>query len=192
MLSRTDDWRIANNLTLILGMRYEYFSPWQEEYGHIANLDIAPGFAAVAPVTPGQIGPLTGALYPAALINPDRHDFGPRTGIAWKPSAKSRVVFRAGYGIYYTPNQYNKFESNLSAQPPFAVTNYHHDQQRRSIDFVLWTSGRPSRQVCHQHVRSGAELPRYLHPVVEFLDSDQSAQETSGRNSLYRHQDNES
>lgn len=119
-----DDWRVANNFTLNLGLRYEYFTPWHEDYGHIVNLDIAPGFTDVALVTPGQTGLLTGASYPAALINPDHHDFGPRTGIAWKPSARSKIVVRAGYGIYYTPNQYNKFESNLSAQYPFAVNNY--------------------------------------------------------------------
>ena len=119
-----DDWRVASNFTLNLGVRYEYFTPWQEQYGHIANLDIAQGFTAVAPVTPGETGPLSGAVYPAALIRPDRHDFGPRIGIAWKPGARSKIVVRAGYGIYYTPNQYNQFESSLAGQAPFAVTNY--------------------------------------------------------------------
>ena len=33
-------------------------------------------------------------------------------------------MVRAGYGVYYTPNQYNKFESNLAGQAPFAVTDY--------------------------------------------------------------------
>jgi hypothetical protein len=119
-----DDWRVRSNFTLNLGVRYEYFTPWHEEYGHIANLDVAPGFSGVAIVTPGQTGPLSGVSYPAALIRPDHYDFGPRLGIAWKPSAASKIVVRAGYGVYYTPNQYNKFESNLAAQPPFAVTNY--------------------------------------------------------------------
>ena len=119
-----DDWRAASNFTLNLGVRYEYFTPWQEKYGHIANLDIAPGFTAVAPVTPGQTGPLSGVVYPAALIRPDRNDFGPRIGIAWKPGARSKIVVRAGYGIYYTPNQYNRFQSSLAGQAPFAVTNY--------------------------------------------------------------------
>ncbi len=119
-----DDWRVASNLTLNLGVRYEYFTPWSEKYGHITNLDAAAGFAAVAPVIPGQTGPLSGAIYPGTLIRPDRHDFGPRLGIAWKPGARSKIVVRAGYGIYYTPNQYNQFESSLAGQAPFAVTNY--------------------------------------------------------------------
>ncbi|HTD44246.1 MAG TPA: TonB-dependent receptor [Bryobacteraceae bacterium] len=114
-----DDWRVASNFTLNLGLRYEYFAPWQEKYGRIANLDIAPGFSAVSVVTPSQPGLYNGA-FPSGLINPDRNNFAPRTGLAWKPSAKSKIVVRMGYGWYYNPGIYNQFMSRLSAQPPFA------------------------------------------------------------------------
>jgi hypothetical protein len=114
-----DDWRVASNFTLNLGLRYEYFAPWHEKYGRMANLDVAPGFSAVSVVTPSQPGLYTGA-FPNGLVNPDRNNFSPRTALAWKPSASSKIVVRMGYGWYYNPGIYNQFMSRLSAQPPFA------------------------------------------------------------------------
>ena len=80
-----DDWRVNPNLTLMFGLRYEYYSPLSEKYGHLVNLDIAPGFTGVDPVLPGAAGPYSGA-FPNSLIQPDRNDFAPRGGLAWKPS----------------------------------------------------------------------------------------------------------
>ena len=114
-----DDYRVLNNLTLNIGLRYEYFAPWHEKYGRIANLDIAPGFTAVSVATPSQPGAYTGA-FSNGLLNPDRNNFGPRAALAWKPwSGKNRIV-RVGYGIYYNPGIYDQFTARLSAQPPFA------------------------------------------------------------------------
>jgi hypothetical protein len=117
-----DDWRVRSNLTLNLGLRYEFFSPVHEKYGRLANLDIAPGFTAVAPVVSGGIGPYSGA-FPAALINPDRNNFAPRVALSWKPTERSQTTFRMGYGIYYNQGVYNQFASRLAAQPPFANSN---------------------------------------------------------------------
>ncbi len=117
-----DDWRVRANLTLNLGLRWEYFSPLAEKYGHIANLDIAPGFTAAAVITPGGIAPYSGTL-PATLLWPDKNNFAPRVGLAWKPLPKRSLQFRAGYGVYYNPSVYNSIASRLAAQPPFAQTN---------------------------------------------------------------------
>jgi hypothetical protein len=116
-----DDWRVNPNLTLMLGLRYEYYSPLTEKYGHLANLDIAPGFTTVASVLPGAVGPYSGA-FPSSLIQPDRNNFAPRGGVAWKPSAKHSTVVRLGYGIYYNPTALNRLATELSEQPPFAET----------------------------------------------------------------------
>ncbi|MBZ5701857.1 MAG: TonB-dependent receptor [Acidobacteriia bacterium] len=115
-----DDFRVLPGLTLNLGLRYEYNGPFAEAHGRIANLDVAPDFTAVAPVLPGQNGPFTGA-FPAALLEPDRNNFAPRIGIAWKP-AKQTVV-RAGYGINYNLAQYANIIQNFAFQPPFAVSS---------------------------------------------------------------------
>jgi outer membrane receptor protein involved in Fe transport len=47
-----DDWRLRPNLSLNIGLRYEYASPYHEQGGQMANLDVAPGFTGVAVVTP--------------------------------------------------------------------------------------------------------------------------------------------
>jgi hypothetical protein len=120
-----DDWRVRGNLTINIGLRYEYLSPYTEENHQLANLDAAPGFVAVTPVCAIAVngcvtaGPYSGA-FPATLVNPDRNNFAPRIGIAWKPMAKT--VVRAGYAINYNTSQYAAIVQNLSFQPPFDFT----------------------------------------------------------------------
>jgi hypothetical protein len=116
-----DDWRWKSNLSIIAGLRWEYFSPFNEKYGHMANLDLAPGFTAVSPVTPGEAGPYSGT-YSSGLMNPDYKLFSPRIGIAWKPWKDKQVVVRAGYGIYYNGGVYSQFANRLAIQPPFVQT----------------------------------------------------------------------
>ena len=115
-----DEWRARSNLSLNIGLRYEYVSPFSETNGRIVNLDIAPGFTAVAPVQPGQTGPYTGTVYPTSLTKPDRNNFAPRLGIAWK--ATKNAVVRAGYGINYNTTAYQNIVQNMAFQPPFSIT----------------------------------------------------------------------
>ncbi len=117
-----DDWRVRPNLSFNLGLRYEYFTPLTEKYGHIANLDVAPGFTGVAVVTPGQPASYSGSL-PAALVRPDKNNLAPRASLAWKPTAKSHTTVRLGYGVYYNGSVYNQIANRMAAQPPFASTS---------------------------------------------------------------------
>jgi trimeric autotransporter adhesin len=114
-----DNWRAGKNLTFNLGLRYEYVTPFTELNNQLVNLDVAPDFSAVAPVLPGQIGPITGRRFPTGLVNPDKNNFAPRLGVAWKPWQKT--VVRAGYGINYNIGQYGLMATQLGFQPPFAV-----------------------------------------------------------------------
>jgi outer membrane receptor protein involved in Fe transport len=114
-----DDWRFRSNLSFNLGLRYEYNGPYTEASDRISNLDVAPGFAAATPVLPGNAGPFNGT-FPASLVRPDRNDFAPRIGIAWKP--QKQMVVRTGYGINYNLAQYGFMIQNFAFQPPFANT----------------------------------------------------------------------
>jgi hypothetical protein len=114
-----DDWRILSKLSLNLGFRYEYNGPYTEAQNHIANLDVAPGFTGAVPVLPGAAGSFNGT-FPASLIHPERNNYAPRIGIAWRPL--KQTVVRAGYGINYNLAQYATIIQNFAFQPPFAVT----------------------------------------------------------------------
>ena len=114
-----DDWRLNANLTLLLGLRYEYQGPFTEANNQIVNLDVAPGFTAAVPVQPGQLVPGFG-IASTSLINPDRNNYAPRLGLAWKPM--KNTVVRAGYGLNYNLAQYTAVIQNFAFQPPFAET----------------------------------------------------------------------
>ena len=115
-----DEWRARGNLTFNVGLRYEYVSPLSESNNRIVNLNTNSTFTEVAPVFPGQVGPVTGTVFPITLVNPDRNNFAPRVGVAWK-AAKNTVV-RAGYGINYNTAAYQNIVQNMAFQPPFSNT----------------------------------------------------------------------
>jgi trimeric autotransporter adhesin len=112
-----DEYRVRSNLTLNLGVRYEYVSPFTEINNQIANLlisNFSPTSLTVTQVLPGTPG------VPATLIHPDRNNFAPRVGIAWKPFTKT--VVRTGYGINYNTGAYLNIIQQLAFQPPFTFT----------------------------------------------------------------------
>jgi hypothetical protein len=117
----TDDWRISPEFSLNAGIRWEYGAPITELYGRLVNLDIAPGFSAVAPVVANNpVGPLTGQNYPSSLIHPDKNAFEPRIGLAWRPLSGSSLVVRAGYGMYSDMSVYQTIASQMAQQAPLS------------------------------------------------------------------------
>ncbi len=85
-----DDFRVCDNLTLNLGLRYEYATPWVERDNILSNWD---------PDTRQMIPATDGSLKDRSTLNPDRNNFGPRIGAAWTLFPKT--VARGGYGVSY-------------------------------------------------------------------------------------------
>ncbi len=112
-----DDFRATSILSLNYGLRYEYFSPYSEKYGHLAGLAANPGFTQVGEVFPGCSASFCGGL-PGTLVHPFRAAIAPRLGVALR--LPQSTVVRAGYGINFTNGQYAGFATTLARQPPFA------------------------------------------------------------------------
>jgi hypothetical protein len=101
-----DDWKVLRTLTLNLGLRYEYTTPF---YGNGKNKNVN-----FDPATGGLVFTSKDDKY---LTTPDRNNFGPRLGIAWQ-LVPEKLVFRGGYGIFYNTEDIYGSEANLPLNPP--------------------------------------------------------------------------
>jgi hypothetical protein len=108
-----DDWRIRRNITLTLGLRYEYEGPLTERFNRsVTDYDLSAASPIEAEVRANYARDPLPELSPAAfrliggyrfadggLYKADRNNFMPRIGVAW--TATPKTVVRAGYGIFY-------------------------------------------------------------------------------------------
>lgn len=85
-----DDFKVNNRLTLNLGVRYEFATPYTEAQNRLSNFD---------PATKTIIQAKNGSLYDRALVDPDYNNFAPRLGFAY--NVLDKTVVRGGYGIGY-------------------------------------------------------------------------------------------
>jgi len=85
-----DDWRVTRNLTLNLGLRYDYNTVWSEGQGRMKNFDFATQSFS-------QAG--------ARVYEAPAHDFAPRVGFAWDPFGKGKTAIHGYGGLFYLPMQ---------------------------------------------------------------------------------------
>jgi len=105
-----NDWQVRPNLTINLGLRWEYFSPLSSANGQMANLVVPPGPNGLLNATM-KIG---GDLY-----HKDLNNFAPRIGFAWTPYASNnKVVVRGGFGVAYNRLP-DAVYGNVHGNPPF-------------------------------------------------------------------------
>ena len=101
-----DDFRVRNDLTLNLGMTWEYTSPWVEKDNRQSNIDLRTGQLVLA----GQNGASR------ALFDPYYGGFEPRVGFAWTPTTD--WVVRGAFGIVQYMEGTGK-NLRLTQNPPF-------------------------------------------------------------------------
>lgn len=111
-----DDWKARRNLTLNLGLRYEYYSPLEEKDGRLSNL-----FFGSQGLVNSQVRPVN------QLSKPDRNNFAPRVGFAYSPRFRvlglgsengDSTVIRGGFGIAYNRIPVAPL-ANARGNPPF-------------------------------------------------------------------------
>jgi hypothetical protein len=97
-----DDWKVNHKLTLNLGVRWEYGSPYSEAHNNLSNFD--PTTVSLLTLTPGYSTPFINSysgsgVYGKTLVNPTLDDYAPRVGFAYAITPK--IVLRGGFGTSY-------------------------------------------------------------------------------------------
>jgi Carboxypeptidase regulatory-like domain/TonB-dependent Receptor Plug Domain len=119
-----DDFRILPNLTLNIGIRWEYNAPTTDKYNHLATFD--PTFASSTPLPYQRVStPQTPNIYDAS-----KTEFSPRFGFAYTPFGPKTVI-RAGYGIFWDIKLLNVI-LNSALTAPF-LTGYTFSQSTNGI-----------------------------------------------------------
>ncbi|MCZ2080217.1 MAG: TonB-dependent receptor [Bryobacteraceae bacterium] len=111
-----DDWRATQNLTINLGLRYE-FNPWPLGYRNQLTLfDRRLGKVIISDPINFEAQKITRAAYdampdayvttkelglPRQIQSNDLNNFAPRAGFAWRVFGDNRTVLRGGYGVFY-------------------------------------------------------------------------------------------
>ena len=112
----SDDWKALPNLTVNLGVRYEYDQPWVEENNKTGNIDIATGQVIYADHVPVGAPAGSGVCSNRACYDPNYRQIMPRLGFAYQ--ATDRFVIRGGYGAS------SFFEGNSSNQRLTSITPF--------------------------------------------------------------------
>ncbi len=152
-----DDYKVLNNLTVNLGLRWEYDGLVSDSHGLLTN--VWPSLINTVN-TPGSLGTsaATGSLagfvlpanfnfgaFPAPPVgglfvnnqkiatqnSPSYKNFSPRVGFAWKPLSTDRFVVRGGGGYFYDRVGVTTYNKSTQTAMPYAIP----DQQSGAANY---------------------------------------------------------
>ena len=136
-----DDWKVTRNLTLNLGVRYDYFQPYKEMAGlqgnfYATSVGISTGTGVYLLPAEDQNKVALNPAFLAVLAknnialqydpNPrltqqQNNNFAPRIGFAY--SLDPKTVLRGGYGLFYQGQQEAGAADNIATNYPFVFTD---------------------------------------------------------------------
>ncbi|HEX6279496.1 MAG TPA: carboxypeptidase regulatory-like domain-containing protein [Pyrinomonadaceae bacterium] len=129
-----DTWKVRPNLTVDLGVRYQFFVPVTDRDNQIGTFDpelydpskaVCTSSACTAMVLattdPNNGFALAGSTsrFGRKIHPSDYNNFSPRVGIAWDPFSDGKTIVRAGYGFYYDQALVGIFEQAAFTTPAF-------------------------------------------------------------------------
>jgi hypothetical protein len=165
-----DDIKASSNLTLNLGVRWQYVSPRTEKYNRQATLDIDHPFQVSTTTATGAYNGtveafnyiFTGAGTGSDYLEPThKKNFEPRVGFAWTPHSrwtrKNSFVIRGGYGISHTNSN---AANGATPYPAFGLGN------TSAWNYTQWTGTGPAPVTQAANPNEVVSLGRNIPTVI--------------------------
>jgi hypothetical protein len=105
---------VRSDLSINLGLRYEYYGPYTDAKDKLTNFLYGPGASYPEQIANGS------AQHVQQSWDPNHLNFAPRVGIAWDIAGKGKNVIRSGYGISYD-RLATVYPAGYRYNPPFAA-----------------------------------------------------------------------
>ncbi|MEJ7607446.1 MAG: TonB-dependent receptor [Bryobacteraceae bacterium] len=136
-----DNWKLSRRVTLNLGLRYEYWTPFADKRDQLSTLNLnAPGgptvvYPGAAPITKQgfpqnvvdaytraglRFQSAEEAGFPSSLWNMPRNNWAPRIGVAYQIADKT--VLRGAYGVYYWAMPLVQYHQNTRRNAPYSYS----------------------------------------------------------------------
>jgi len=113
-----DDWRFRPNLTINMGVRYEFTTLPKDANNKIQEITTLANCSA----NPTACGPVHVDSFIAS--NPTSKNFEPRIGFSWDPFKNGKTAVRGGFGIFDVPPLPYEFGLNTSATFPYQIIGF--------------------------------------------------------------------
>lgn len=145
-----DDWNLARNLTINIGLRYEYAGLFSNQNGDLSNFDPATGKIILFGGTPNPrlmatlpvVEAEKAGFAPGRYMDRDVTNFAPRIGFAYRPFGTPRFVVRGAYGLFYNPASANTWGYTVMLNPPFLVSETF-EPQPGTVPSLTWANPFP-------------------------------------------------
>jgi hypothetical protein len=175
-----DDWRLADGLTLNLGLRYDLMTGYQLDQSKNPNF--------VTLQNAGKSGRLAGMIgFEDFGKDPkeDHNNIQPRLGLAWDVRKNGHDVIRAGWGIYTDVGYSNSNilfgaadASGLGFGPVFTANN---PNGLRNLDGTLFRASQPISNLAHLNEVTPGAIPLFgFGPISPRLEQPESWQSNAG------------
>ena len=90
-----DDWKVAKNFTVNMGLRYENYGTFKDSDDTLRNIILGPGSSFNEQIANARVD------FVDRFFATDANNLGPRLGFAWDPKSDGKMSVRGGYGLAF-------------------------------------------------------------------------------------------